>query len=155
MTPIGSPTATALPSPTQNCIRYVIPGPGSGNKYNSDKDVYVFVLYGIAGWNTDYVEKISGLLQHCGVVENISVEADTERWGTVAMWNSGRSWDMTECISQGLEFLGASTLTNDTCGGGLPNMNANLQVKDSAAADMDYIYDDFPGYVSPPYPLQA
>ncbi|OQD60609.1 hypothetical protein PENPOL_c022G02255 [Penicillium polonicum] len=158
MTPVGTPTATAGPEATQNCVRYVIPGPDTNHVLNSATTEFIYAFWGIASWNsTDLDEKIPSLLKGCGVTEQIDVQENTGRWGTVAMWNNGREWDLTDCVDEGLEFLGAAALDNGKNCKEIPQASEkkSFWYEDSAPAEIDWIYDNYPHKISSPYPLST
>lgn len=156
LTPNGTPTATAGPKATQNCVRYVIPGPDTNHVYNSAKDETIYAFWGISGWNTTHLdEKIPDLLRSCKVKEQIDVQVDTGRWATVVMWNNGREYDLTPCVNDGLLFLGATPLSHGNNCKLIPHDNGStgFWYEDSAPAEIDWIYDNYPHMITAPYPL--
>lgn len=151
LTPVGTATATGAPAPTENCLKFVYQtDPHIGSRSN----VYYYVLWGIAGWNTDDVEgATTSLLQGCNV-DVVNVEADTGRWGTVAMWNNGdtEKTENFDCVKEGIDKLSVTptckTMKKDL-------MDVGAAPEDSAAGQLDWIYSHYPKAISSPYPLQT
>ncbi|OQE16146.1 hypothetical protein PENSTE_c025G04547 [Penicillium steckii] len=148
----GSPTATSLPEPTHNCVKFVVPAPG--DVYNSATEQYLFTMWGIDHWAEakDIKHDIEGVLRDAGVESDISVEADTGRWGTVAMWNNGREYEMTKDLRKALKGLG---MGKSECKWILKTgFDVNFPVKDSAVEEMDWIEENHPDAIKSPYPLE-
>ncbi|KAJ5159780.1 uncharacterized protein N7482_006784 [Penicillium canariense] len=147
--PVGSPTATSVPAPTENCVKFVVVDKDL-QKYGSKYDQFLFTFWGIENWadSTDIERDIEAVLKDNGVTKSISIEANTGRWGTVAMWNNGDEENLTSEVVDGLMGLGAARPNCKL----IPKTSSDqyFQVKDSAPEEMDYIYDNYPKYISSP-----
>lgn len=151
--PVGTPTATSVPEPTHNCVKFVVPAPG--DIYNSATEQYLFTMWGIDHWSEaeDIERDIEGVLKDAGVESDISIEAGTGRWGTVAMWNNGRESDMTKEVREGLQGLG---MGKPACNWiAKTGFDVNFPVKDSAVEEMDWIEENHPDAIKSPYPLEG
>lgn len=73
------------------------------------------------------------------------------------MWNNGREWDLTDCVDEGLEFLGATALENGNICKQIAQVSQSesFWYEESAPAEIDWIYDNYPHKISPPYPLST
>ncbi|KAJ6035923.1 hypothetical protein N7540_000202 [Penicillium herquei] len=146
-------TTVSIPTATEFCAKYVIPNEDTSlDKYGSKYDQFIFAMWGIQWPGADHVETdIEGFLANCGVTADIHVSVDTAEWGTVAMWNNGENYVLTSCIKESIKALG----------GGTPDCvwiydvseDVSYSAKDSADAEMTWIYNNHKSVISAPYPL--
>lgn len=148
-------TTVSIPTATEFCAKYVIENEDTSlDKYGSEYDEFVFVMWGIQ-WDglgsADAESEIEGILEDCGITADIHVAVDTTEWGTVAMWNNGENDVITPCVKLKIKALG----------GGTPSCkwiyktseDVNYSAKDSAEAEMTWIYNNHKSVISAPYPL--
>ncbi|KAJ5559833.1 hypothetical protein N7513_002232 [Penicillium frequentans] len=148
-----STTKVAVPTATEFCAKYVIENEDTTlDKYGSEYDQFVFVMWGIQWSGADDDEsEYTGLLEDCGVTADIHVAVDTTEWGTIAMWNNGETDVLTSCVKLRIKALG----------GGTPSCkwiyktseDDDYSAKDSAEAEMTWIYNNHKSVISAPYPL--
>ena len=148
-------TTVSIPTATEFCAKNVIENEDTSlDKYGSEYDEFVFVMWGIQ-WDglgsADAESEIEGILEDCGITADIHVAVDTTEWGTVAMWNNGENDVITPCVELKIKALG----------GGTPSCkwiyktseDVNYSAKDSAEAEMTWIYNNHKSVISALYPL--
>ncbi|KAJ5741030.1 hypothetical protein N7493_000902 [Penicillium malachiteum] len=150
-------TTVTIPTATEFCANYVIENEETKlDKYGSEYDEFVFVMWGIkwSGTMEDIEEsEIEGLLEDCGITADIHVAIDTAEWGTVAMWNNGETDVVTSCVKLRIQALGGGT---PDCQWIYKTSEADdYTAKDSAEAEMTWIYKNHPHVISVPYPLST
>ncbi|KAJ5714349.1 uncharacterized protein N7483_011530 [Penicillium malachiteum] len=135
-TTTSTTTTVSIPTATEFCAKYVIPNEDTLlDKYGSKYNQFIFAMWGIQWPEADHVETdIEGFLANC-----------------VAMWNNGEEYVLTSCVKESIKTLGGGTpdceWIYDT------SEDVSYSAKDSAEAEMTWIYNNDKSVISAPYPL--
>lgn len=150
-------TTVTIPTATEACAKYVIENEDTTlDKYGSKYDEFIFVMWGIqwGALESDDVEgEITGILEGCGITEDIHITANTAKWGTVAMWNNGENDVLTSCVKLRIKALGGGTPDCEWIY--VTSEDVEYPVEDSAEAEMSWIYTNHATAISAPYPLST
>ncbi|CAI7674207.1 unnamed protein product [Penicillium pancosmium] len=82
---------------------------GQNQQSNSKYDQYIYVMWGISGWDYDGEDldtNVTEVWEECEVSAQTHIQSGMERWGFAAMWNNGKNSDLDDCLNGKLKNLG-------------------------------------------------
>lgn len=152
--PVGTPTAVIAPESTENCVHWLYLPPGK-SKYGSRYIEYWMIFWGNDGWDSeDPIDDLKDALDECGVDTSTFIsQKDTDKWGSIAMWQNGDlksdSFDISKCEKKGVSGLGGAHPKCKQIGNG-----PGVPLKETPEEQTEYINENS-NLVKSPYPLDS